>query len=92
MQTTRLDTILILIVGTAIGLSVWLATQEPFASIGLGIANGSDLLDLLLDDPRLPTPIDEGHASAREPGSRVTETALTPRRDEANRGGPDTAK
>ncbi|AKD99098.1 hypothetical protein EEB12_22180 [Rhodococcus sp. WS1] len=38
MQTTRLDTILILIVGTAIGLSVWLATQEPFASIGLGIA------------------------------------------------------
>ena len=54
--------------------------------------NGGDLLDLLLDDPRLPTPIDEGHASAREPGSRVTETALTPRRDEANRGGPDTAK
>jgi hypothetical protein len=38
MQTTRIDTILILIVGTAIGLIVWLATLQPIASIGLGLA------------------------------------------------------
>lgn len=55
-------------------------------------SNGRDLLDFLLDDPRLPTPIDEGHASAREPGARITETALTPCGDGANRGGPDTAE